>query len=157
LYRAIQALESEDFRGPYAFSHGDLQAHNVLVSPDGKLIWLDFDLACRRPRRHDLAVVEFVILRKFPEVIDAFESGYFDIHPDDQAGWRKYRLGWYRICCLREALKQLTLHKPSFIRAQEYLTLSSTCQEVSDVGQPASAFVENILRRAKCKMKSWQN
>lgn len=120
------------------------------------MIWLDFYLSCWRPRRHDLADVEFRMLRKFPEVIDEFESGYFDIHPDDQAGWRKYRLGWYRICCLREALKQLTLHKPSFIRAQEYLTLCSTCREVSDVGQPASALVGSIVCLAQRKLFSYK-
>jgi fructosamine-3-kinase len=157
LSRAFQGLDSEAFRGSYVLSHGDLWEGNIIVGPDERLVWLDFDAACWRPRRHDLAEAEVLMLRKFPEVIDAFERGYFDIHPEEQAGWRQHRLGWYRIYCSWRALKLLIRQKedPTFDTEQkEFGALSSTCWEVDDVGQPASCFVESILRHAQRKLLS---
>lgn len=152
---SLQALEDSDPCGDYVFSHGDLHNRNILISPDERLIWLDLDGACRRPRRHDLALAEIVLLQQAPEAIEAFEEGYFDVHPEQRSGWRKHRLGWYRIVCSWRAVQLLTPRKgqPSVgSRQRLHLALSSASWEVKDVGQPSSALVGSIQRLARRRL-----
>jgi len=156
LFKSLQLLDNYDIRGDYAFSHGDLQHHNVVVNSDKRLIWLDFDQACRRPLRHDLAAVELMMLRKCPEVIDEFERGYFVTHSDQLDGWRKYRLMWYRIISLRRALFKLeqTRKLRGFKKVKEYMALNSACGEVKDAGQPSSELMRTIVHTAQHRLNS---
>jgi Ser/Thr protein kinase RdoA (MazF antagonist) len=152
LRESLKGLEGASFRGRAAMSHGDLHPRNILFSTDERLIWLDFDGACLRPVRHDLALAQLVLLQSSPQTVDAFEEGYFDLHPAERCGWRLHRLGWYRIVCALRALQLLTPRKrrPTMGRREQlHLAMSSSAWEVKDVGQASSALVASILGLAR--------
>ncbi|MBM4430076.1 MAG: hypothetical protein FJ026_06980, partial [Chloroflexi bacterium] len=105
LSRSLQALDAQDSLGRWTFSHGDVHGRNILSQPDGRLIWLDLELAGYRPQRHDLAWVEWILLRHHPVSMEAFEQGYFQTYQGDQRGWQQHRLDWYRLCCALRAAR----------------------------------------------------
>ena len=74
---------------PCQLIHGDVRLGNVVQTPDGADVYLDFGFAAMRPRIHDLAYsLAWIVLRpdaggtaedftwnRVPELIDAYEQG----------------------------------------------------------------------------------
>lgn len=152
LSRSLEALDSPDFLGRWAFSHGDVHGRNILSQPEGRLVWLDLDLAQYRPQRHDLAWAEWILLRHSPASMEAFERGYFQTCPGDQAGWQEQRLGWYRLCCALRATRLClrSSREPALEPLREkWLALSTASWQVQDQGQPSSDLVASITRLAQ--------
>ncbi len=107
IQQAALWLEETDFVGDLAFSHGDLHGGNLLDVGGGRAGWLDLDAVRFRPRRLDIAAVEYGLLENNPGNVAAFEEIYFRRHPGQWKAWQRHRLRWFVLYSLFKAVKFL--------------------------------------------------
>ena len=111
IQQAALWLDEADFTGDLVFSHGDLHGGNLLDVGGGRTGWLDLDLVRFRPRRLDIAAVEYGLLENDPGNVAAFEEIYFHRHPGQWKAWRRHRLRWFVLYSLFKAVRFLVPRK----------------------------------------------
>ena len=83
---------ARDRARPFVICHADMHAWNVLVTPDGDIVVVDWDSAMLAPRERDLMFVDGIAGGHAADPI-AFFEGYGDVDPDPVV-MAYYRIEW---------------------------------------------------------------
>lgn len=117
---------------PWASCHGDLHRGNLLQTPEGRIVFLDFDTVCRAPAMFDVSVM-------------CDMTDYFRLKPEDietaKDVYRRFLSGY-------ESVRRLSAEeKESFFDwvAVRHFQLQATILEIHGIDCVDEAFIDRQL------------